>query len=80
MARQQGELFEEAAVEQVRVAGLPLVLQAEEQVPEVDAGDALAGELPGRSCARAPCGRRAGFRTLGTRGEGLREAGERAQM
>lgn len=46
-------LFEEAFVEQLRVARPPLVLQAEQQVPEVDSGDALSHELPGAGSAGA---------------------------
>lgn len=46
-------LFEEAFVEQLRAACRPLVLQAEQQVPEVDSGDALTHELPGAGSAGA---------------------------
>lgn len=46
-------LFEEAFVEQLRAARPPLVLQAEQQVPEVDSGDALTHELPGAGPAGA---------------------------
>lgn len=46
-------LFEEAFVEQLRVARPPLVLQAEQQVPEVDSGDALSHELSGAGSAGA---------------------------
>lgn len=46
-------LFEEAFVEQLRVARRPLVLQAKEQVPKVDSGDALSHELPGAGAAGA---------------------------
>lgn len=63
-SRRQGALFEEGAVQQVRAAGLPLVLHAEEQVPEVDASDALTGELPGPPGAGAPGRRQAGARHL----------------
>lgn len=51
-------LFEEAFIKQVRVAGPPFVLQAEEQVPEVDSGDSLSCKLSG-ACS-AGCSRLGG--------------------
>lgn len=39
-------LFEQSPVEQLRAAAFSLVLQAEEQIPEVYTRDALPGELP----------------------------------
>ncbi len=47
-------LFEETFIEQLWVTGPSFVLQAEEQVPEVDSGDALSHELPGACSAWAP--------------------------
>lgn len=46
-------LFKEAFVEQLRVARPSFILQAEEQVPEVDSGDALSHELSGAGSAWA---------------------------
>lgn len=46
-------LFEEAFIEQLGAAGAALVLQAEEQVPEVDSGDALPRKLSGARSAGA---------------------------
>lgn len=42
-------LFEEAFIKQLWMAGPSFILQAEEQVPEVDSGDALSHKLPGAS-------------------------------
>lgn len=50
-------LFEEAFIEQLWVTGPSFVLQAEEQVPEVDSGDALSHKLSG---ARSPGASRLG--------------------
>lgn len=46
-------LFEEAFIEQLGATGAALVLQAEEQVPEVDSGDALPRKLSGARSAGA---------------------------
>lgn len=40
-------LFEEAFIKQLWMAGAPFILQTEEQVPEVDSGDALSHKLSG---------------------------------
>lgn len=58
-------LFEEAVIEQMRVTGPPFTLQAEEQVPEVDSGDALSHKLSGACSAGAAGLRGARPRALG---------------
>lgn len=40
-------LFEEAFIKQLWMTGASFILQTEEQVPEVDSGDALSHELSG---------------------------------
>lgn len=42
-------LFEEAFIKQLWMTGPSFIFQAEEQVPEVDSGDALSHKLPGAS-------------------------------
>lgn len=46
-------LFEEAFIKQLWMTGASFILQTEEQVPEVDSGDALSHKLSGACSAGA---------------------------